>query len=1042
MDEQKLELLLLGPVHISIAGRPVTGLVSLKAKALLAYLAVERCAIARSDLAGLLWSDFPEEAARRNLRVEISKLRQDLDRYLVFTRQEARLKPDAHFQIDVHEFEDNLAALHKNRPLPDLKRLAQAAALYRGDFLHGLQMRDAPLLDDWLLMERVRLRQAAVELLDALVRSAIEHQDYPTGLAAVRKSLTIDNLREESHRQLMLLLALSGDRSASVAQYESTRRILVQELGIEPGEETQSLIQRIKDGTVAPHAKIAFSSQTNTSLPAHNLPAPTTAFVGREIEIQQISGLFAEPGCRLITLTGPGGIGKTRLALEFCWMLAGTPGTRFKDGIFLVFLAAIDHPDLLAATIAAALNIPSSGPHAPTEQLLQHLRSRQMLLVLDNFEHLVEAASMLVDILRQAPGVSLLVTSRHQLDLYEEWVLPVEGMPYPADDHAPDWQEYAALQLFQQRARRVNLRFSPVENRACILRLCRLMEGLPLGIELAAAWVNALPCEQIAGLIEQNMHLPESRTRNLPARQRSLQAVFQYSWDLLAKEEQTCLAGMALFQGGFTIQAAESVLGASPRLHANLVAKSLLRFSPDGRYELHSLLQAFCREKLAGPDRAVVLVAHSRYYARFLMDHALEFTGPNESRAVEEIAAEISNVRLGWQSALEGIPYTLANFDHSKDNPVFELISQYVSPLSTFYIRKSWFREAEIVFSAAVKKMELARLAELPTESGGPLLLGMVYLAHARHLRPLGLNQAAREMLIKGLDYLTRYGDSSEIAEAWHNLGQIEQQTGSLAAAEEAYQLSLRIYHTLECPTGIASNLISLGVLAKNRGDLSIAADRFGECLRFFEQSGDQRGIWTCMINLGNIANVQQDYQEARRLYEQAYINIQQSRDKSRQALTLVNLGSVAREVFEPEAAIQHYQESLRLSQEIGEIRIQVASLDGLGKTTLNQGDLKISRDFLLQALKFAIAANLHPQALDSLASLGRLTAEEGKIENAVGILVFVLGQPYCLDHVRQEAEQVLTSLRSQIQVDPFAAASRKFEGVPLETVIASVLSD
>mgnify|MGYP005842827205 CR=1 FL=1 len=1034
MEAPPLELLLLGPLKISIAGRPVLGLASLKAKALLANLAVERRPVPRGTLAGLLWSDLPEEDARRNLRVEISRLRRLLDPYLHFTHQEGMLKPGALSQVDVYKLESLLAAVQGSSVPVPLKELTQVIRLYRADFLSGLQLRGAPLFEEWLMLERERLRQATLTLLDRLVETAIQQGDWENGLLAARKSISIDSWREQSHRQLITLLALSGDRSAALAQFEATRRLLVQELGIEPGSETLALYQRIKANDFPLPASQKPAPTVDTPPLPHNLPAPTTAFIGREAELEHLDELFSDPTCRMVTLTGPGGVGKTRLAIEFCWRFVSAHAAHFKDGIFVVPLASIQDGKLLHTILAEALKLPGSPDSR--RQLLDYLSGKHMLLMLDNFEHLTQAAHLLVEILQETRGIKLLVTSRHQLSLYEEWLFPLEGMSYPLQSDIPGWENYAAIQLFQQRARRVHLRFSLDDNRECVIRICRLLEGLPLGIELAAAWVNALPCQNILRLIEANLALPDQQIRNLPARQRSLQAVFQYSWDLLSSEEQASLSRLTVFKGGFTAEAAESALGVSPRLLASLVAKSLLRFSPDGRYEMHSLLHSFALGKLPPADRQQAQAAHSVYFGQFLTDRSREFAGPEEAQAIAAIGAEIANIRLGWQWALTQAPGEARGCASPALAKTLDLLAQYIPILSTFYFRKSWFREAEALFSQAVGQLEAAGFGSLQPATRAPFILGILYLAHARHCRPLGQTQLARTQLTKSLRLLQLYPDSAELADVWHNLGQLEQQSGAFPAAEEAYQRSLHIYRVLEQPTGIASNLISLGVLAKNRGDFNQASCLYSECMQIFEQRSDQRGIWTCLINLGNIANVQGDYPEALRLYKKAYLNVQQAGDLSRQSLTLVNLGSVAREINQTELALQYYQDSLRLSEEIGEIRIQVASLDGLGKTHLNRGDLQESGDYLKKAIKMALEANLLPQALDSLASFGQLMFQGGDRQQAIGILSYAHAHTSCPNHVRQSAEKELRRITAQMADEALMRAEREFQGLSPEQVM------
>jgi predicted ATPase len=978
---------------------------------------------------------LPEEDARRNLRVEISKLRRWLEPYLVFTHQEAMLNPEAPIWVDVDELEKRSASLQSLDATDKLDQLVAASALYRGDFLSGFLARAAPLFEEWLLVERERLRQAALRLLEQLIEASIQQQDWPTGLAAVRKALAIDNWRETSHFQLITLLALSGDRSAALAQFEITRRTLVQELGIEPGAEIVGLVQRIRSGEFSPASPPTIISPSASPRPEHNLPAPTTSFVGRQAELQQLQELLNDPGCRLLVLTGPGGIGKTRLALELCWKFAVAPATIFKDGITLIPLETVSDAQLVATSIAETLKVPISGAQDPLHQLAQYLSNKQMLLMLDNFEQLVECADQLVQILHTAPGIKLLVTSRSQLHLYEEWVFPVDGLPYPEPENLPGWQEASAVQLFQQRARKVNLRFSLQANQSGVIRLCRLLEGHPLGIELAAAWVNMLPIENIIQQIEDNLSLTEGQIRNLPARQRSLQAVFQYSWDLLAPEEQHALAKLTVFQGEFSVQAAQAVLQTRPRLLASLTGKSLLRFSPHGRYEMHSLLHSFAEDRLAQGEKELLQTVHSRYYANFLSQRGRDFASPHEAQAIDEIATEISNLRAGWRWAIDHIPSAPA----SPSPEQIDLIAQYISPLSTFYFRKSWFREAEQVFAQALEKIETTGFEGMPLDGKAPLALGLVSLAQARHCRALGKNTLAQERITKAIQLLAQYGEGAELADAWHIHGQIEQQTGALANAEQAYQNSLRIYRALEQPTGVASNLISLGVLAKNRGDLNGASMLYQECLGIFEQRGDPRGVWTCLINLGNIANVKQDFQEAKRLYDQAFERVQHSTDRSRQALTLLNLGSVAREVGESQQALQYYQDSLRISQEIGEARIQVASLDGLGKTHLALGELTPAQDYLLSALQSAVQANLLPQALDSLASYAHLLNQRRQPQQAASILTYVIAQPACPDYVRQSAQREFESIQAQAPEHNASQATQQWQGLSLPAVVGAL---
>lgn len=1005
MAQLPVELRLLGSFQLTLHGKPLSGLVSGKAKALLAYLALEGGMCERSRLAGLLWSDLSEEDARRNLRVEIAKLRHWLEPYLQITHTQVGLNPGNPLWLDVRLFEEQAARL-ASLPIGQRVASAQAAAeVYRGELLSGFQVRAAPLFEEWLVIRRERLRQVALDTLDALMLAAERQQDWKSGLLAARQSLAIDPWRELSHSQLMLFLARSGDRTAALVQFESARRILTQELGIEPGAALLAVYQQIKSGQLDPTPHSELPAAAGVGIP-HNLPAATTAFVGRQSELEQLNGLSADPAVRLVTLTGAGGAGKTRLALEFAWQQTRRAERRFADGIWFVALETISEPDLLPVTLANALGLSLSGAQPPLAQIIRQVQTRRLLLVLDNFEQLSQAAPLLVELLKAAPGLVCVVTARQPLELYEEWVFPVEGMAYPPDAGDPDWQAYPAVQLFIQRARRANLRFAPAENRAWIIRVCQIVDGLPLGIELAAAWALALPCEQIYRLIEQNLALPEVATRNLAPRQRSLRAILQSAWDLLPVEQQQTLRRISVFRGGFNALAAEQVSGAPLRLLAGLAGKSLLRHTPDGRYQLHVLLQAYAAEHLLEPEQTEMRAAHSRYFGGWLQSYAAEIGAPGEAATIEALGAEISNLRQGWQWAL-----AQALVDPRAG---MRLLESYLGMLSTFYLRKSWFREGAAVFAAAIQAMHSAGFGDLPPDSRAPLALGAAQVAHSRYCRALGEHAQARQLLQAALSHLAPYPPNPTATDAWHILAQVEQQTGDLAAAEYAYQTSLELARSLGNQSAVASALIGLGVLAKNRSDFDLAASLYHECLDIFTRRGDERGVWTCLINLGNIANVRGDYPQALRLYSQAHENVQRTTDQARQALTLINLGSVARATAAYAEARQYYQDSLRLSEAIGEKRILTASLDGLGKTCLSQRNYAEALDWLRQALARGLESKLVPQALDSLATLGRVRAELGALEAGLAILYFVSEQAATPEHARAEARAHLDVLALQ----------------------------
>jgi predicted ATPase/DNA-binding CsgD family transcriptional regulator len=385
-----------------------------------------------------------------------------------------------------------------------------------------------------------------------------------------------------------------------------------------------------------------------------SLPIPATSFVGRDKELAHIAALLADPDCRLLTLLGPGGIGKTRLALQIANQ------SHFTDGIYFVHLTPVSSPDLLPSAIASELQLTFYDASDLRRQLADYLSQKQMLLVLDNFEHLLDGVDLLSYLLQAAPAVKFLVTSRERLNVLEEWVLPLEGLSFPEDDANSPLESYSAVQLFAQRARQVQVNFSLGDNAQAVGKICRGVEGMPLGLELAATWLRVMSCQQIATQMEGNLHFLTTPLRNVAERHRSLRVVFEQSWKLLAPDEQTVLMCLSIFRGGFEFEAAQHVAGASLEILASLADKSLIRVNRDGCYDLHELLRQYAEQQLDAAGAAeVTRTAHSAYYLRFVAQRDEDVKGRRQQLGLYELQTDLENIRAGWFWAVDREEYAL-----------------------------------------------------------------------------------------------------------------------------------------------------------------------------------------------------------------------------------------------------------------------------------------------------------------------------------------------------------------------------------------------
>jgi predicted ATPase/DNA-binding SARP family transcriptional activator len=587
-----LRISTLGGLSVTLGNKPFTKFVSRKAEALLVYIACHPNEHLREALATFFWGDLAQDQAMSNFRVALSNLHKHFEPYLLISRHTVQMSLEDGDQVDINELRNELSTIERYLtrgeviPQPVSQHFEEALELYQGDFLAGFHVRDCKSFEDWKLLEQEHIQNRVSGTLHHLVRYSLDQQQYAPGIRYAQRLVTIDPLSEQAHLQLMYLLSQNEQRNQALAQYETYRSLLKTELEIEPSDTIKDL-----------YLEIQRSRPKTPSLPLKrvvNLPILSDPFIGRKMELAEIGASLMHPHCRLLTLLGLGGAGKTRLAIE-----AASQNRFFKNGIYFVACLPISSGDLIVPKMASALKISLEGNQSPDNQLIDYLADQEILFVLDNLEHLIKEIGILGEILANTHWVKMLATSRERLNLREEWVVEVKGLSIPPNANYEDADKYPAVQLFAQVAQRILNKFSLSENLRYVIEICQFVEGLPLGIELAAGWIHLLSCQQILQELHQSdRDILSTPTQNIPDRHRNITRLFDYSWKLLSLPEQSSLMKLSIFTNTFSAEAALSIANASLAMLSSLNQKSLIYRDNSGRYGLHRLLQRYVAEKL------------------------------------------------------------------------------------------------------------------------------------------------------------------------------------------------------------------------------------------------------------------------------------------------------------------------------------------------------------------------------------------------------------------------------------------------------------
>lgn len=1040
-----LSLSLLSPFQATLNGQPITDFKSNKVRALLAYLAVEADRPhARETLAGLLWPDYANRTALDNLRYTLSDLRGTIDDrhatppFLCITRDTLQFNPDSDYDLDVKTFQQHIA----NRSDP-IDYLRAAIELYRSSFLEGFSIGDSAPFEEWALLKKEQLERQMLAALRTVAADYEQRGEFQNAEPYARRQLGLAPWDEETHQQLMRILASSGQRSAALAQYDVCRRALKYELNVEPSRVTTKLYEDIRDGQFEIESARSPLPSPIEAARLGNVPIPLTSFVGRQREVSEVAQLLAPSpnttGTRLITLIGAGGCGKTRLAIQVAHDLA--TARRFKHGVWWVDLSRLSDPALVPQAVAAVFGLRESSAAPLITLITNYLRTKQTLLIFDNCEHLIDACARLIDMLLSAcPKLRIVATSREAIDLTGESVYRVPSLELPAAGYEASPEQLMqsdASRLFVERAMTVAANWQFEAHASTIARICARLDGIPLAIELAAVRLKLLSTEQIAARLDDRFHLLTGGSRTALPRHQTLRATMDWSYSLLTDEERVLFRRLSVFAGSWTFEAAEAIVGQdgiSPDKVLDgltrLVDKSLVVVMPQAnevRYRMLETIHEYAREKLIDAGEIETVRAHHLdFYVQFVERAEPLLRGVDQKHWLDRMEAEYDNLRaaLEWSLGRDRTPGIKV-----------EMGMRLAVALGEFWDRRNYWREGH----AWLERALAAQSRDIRSRARAGRYV-------CRLERFLGDLAAARLHLEESLRLFQTLDDTHGIAASLFERASLAERTSDFVAAQADAEESLRLFESIGDKAGMADALHRLGHVTLDRGDTFPARIHFSESLRLFQAVEDKSWIGILLDDLAQVAHREGDHSTALALCEEALALEKELGYKFSMVGTLWLLGELAHVDDDYRRARTLYEQSLALARELDSISLIAGVLPNLGYAVLRHTDPRRAQTMFEEGLEYAREQDDQDSIAECLAGLAGVAAAFGRLKcsarlfGAIEVQLARTGyffSPAC----RMEYERDVTSVRAALGEETFNTLHAEGRAMRLEQAIELALT-